>query len=229
MLNVLYEDNHIIVVLKPQNVPSQEDESKDKDMLTIVKEYVKEKYNKPNNVYIGLVHRLDRPTGGVMVFARTSKSAERLSKQIANREFDKYYLAVVENKPKEKFARLTHYLKKDEKTNKVSIVPQLETGAKEAVLEYTTLSNYNEKLSLLKVELFTGRSHQIRAQMSFVGNPIVSDVKYGAKLKICKNLSLWAYKISFKHPITNQIMSFVSFPPKDELPWSYFNLDILGL
>ncbi|MBQ8749614.1 MAG: RluA family pseudouridine synthase [Clostridia bacterium] len=229
MLNVLYEDNHIIVVVKPQNIPSQADESQDKDMLTMVKEYVKEKYNKPNNVYIGLVHRLDRPTGGLMVFARTSKAAERLSKQIADRELQKYYLAVVEGSPKEKFTRLVHYLKKDEKNNKVSVVPKLETGAKEAELEYTTLSKYEDLLSLVKVQLFTGRSHQIRVQMSTIGNPIVSDIKYGAKQRICKDLSLWAYKIVFNHPVTKQVMQFSCYPPTENVPWKYFNLDILKL
>ena len=227
MLNVLYEDNHIIVVVKPQNVPSQEDESKDLDMLNIVKQYVKEKYNKPNNVYIGLVHRLDRPTGGVMVFARTSKAAERLSKQIVNKDFKKYYLTVVEGCPKQNFKKLTNYLKKDTKNNKVSVVPKLETGAKYAELEYNTLGKYEDKLTMLKVELFTGRSHQIRAQLSFNGNPIVSDVKYGAKMRICKNLSLWAYKICFLHPITNKMMQFMCYPPSDELPWKYFNLDVI--
>lgn len=229
MLNVLYEDNHIIVVLKPQNVPSQEDESKDLDMLNMVKQYVKEKYNKPNNVYIGLVHRLDRPTGGIMVFARTSKAAERLSKQIVDKEFKKYYLAVVEGSLKDKFNRLTNYLKKDERNNKVSIVPKLETGAKLAELEYNVLSKYENSLSLLKIELFTGRSHQIRAQLSNLGNPIVSDVKYGAKQHICNNLSLWAYKICFPHPTLKKMMQFVCFPPVDEVPWKYFNLDVLDL
>jgi len=229
MLNVLYEDNHIIVVVKPQNIPSQADSSGDMDMLNMVKEYVKEKYNKPGDAYIGLVHRLDRPTGGIMVFARTSKSAERLSKQIAERTLKKYYLAVVEGTPKEKFARLVNYLKKDEKTNIVSVVPKLEWGAKEAVLEYHTMAKYQDTLSLLKVELFTGRSHQIRSQLSFVGNPIVSDIKYGAKLKLSKNLSLWAYKLSFAHPITQKQMQFICFPPTDTVPWKYFNLDILDL
>lgn len=229
MLNVLYEDNHIIVVVKPQNIPSQADISNDEDMLSMVKSYVKEKYNKPNNVYIGLVHRLDRPTGGLMVFARTSKAAERLSKQIVDKTLKKYYLAVVEGSPKEKFNRLVHYLKKDEKNNKVSIVPKLESGAKLAELEYNTLYKYEDKLSLIKVQLFTGRSHQIRAQMSAIGNPIVSDVKYGAKLKLCNNLSLWAYKLSFEHPTTKKLMQFVCYPPVDELPWKYFNFDILDL
>lgn len=225
MLNVLYEDNHLIVVVKPQNVPSQEDSSKDLDMLTMVKNYVKEKYNKPGEVYIGLVHRLDRPTGGLMVFARTSKSAERLSKQIKDKEFKKFYLTVVEGSPKSKFARLVNYLKKDEVNNVVKVVPKLESGAKEAQLEYTTLGNYKDILSLLKVELFTGRSHQIRVQLSTLGNPIVSDVKYGARQKICKNLSLWAYKITFKHPTLNKTMQFTCYPPMEEIPWSYFNLD----
>ena len=141
-LNVLFEDNHIIVVVKPQNIPTQEDESKDKDLLTVVKEYIKEKENKPGNVYCGLVHRLDRPTGGVMVFAKTSKAASRLSTQIADGSFHKRYLAVVLGKPKEKRMRLVNFLKKNPRTNIVQVVPELTTDAKRAELEYT-LSIFN--------------------------------------------------------------------------------------
>ena len=225
MLNVIYEDNHIIVAIKPQNVPSQEDDSRDLDMLTMVKTYVKKKYNKLGNVYIGLVHRLDRPTGGLMVFARTSKSAERLSKQIREKTFKKYYLTIVEGVPKKNKAVLINYLKKDEKENKVKVVSSLEVGAKDAKLEYTTLSNYNNNLSLLKVELFTGRSHQIRVQLSNIGNPIVGDLKYGTNSKLSKNLCLWAYKIEFEHPTLNKLMQFCYNPPMNEVPWSYFKVE----
>lgn len=224
MFDILYEDNQIIVVNKPQNIPSQEDSTKDLDMLTMVKNYIKEKYNKQGNVYIGLVHRLDRPTGGLMVFARTSKSAERLSKQIVDGEFKKQYLAVVDGVPRIKDGILVNYLKKDEKNNKVSICPQLEEGAKLAKLEYKIMDVYEDKYSLLKLSLFTGRSHQIRVQLSNIGNPIVSDVKYGSKSKITNKLSLWAYELSFVHPTTKQIMKFKSFPPIDEAPWKYFKI-----
>ncbi len=143
-LQVIYEDNHVIVVIKPQNIPTQKDETEDLDMLTMVKDYIKVKYNKPGNVYVGLVHRLDRPTGGLLVFAKTSKAASRLSEQIQNGEFDKRYLTVVEGPLNEKTKHLQHYLKKDEKTNTVKIVPMSESGAKKAELIYNVLDVYNE-------------------------------------------------------------------------------------
>ena len=139
MLNVLYEDNHIIVVVKPQNIPSQADESNDKDMLTMVKEYVKEKYNKPNEVYIGLVHRLDRPTGGVMVFAKSSKAASRLSEQMRNGDFEKKYMTVLSEIPSEDRAVLRHYVKKNPINNMVYVCPQTVEGAKFCELEYQVL------------------------------------------------------------------------------------------
>ncbi len=177
-MDILYEDNHVIVVLKPQNVPSQADESGDKDMLTMVKEYIKEKYNKPGNVYVGLVHRLDRPTGGVMVFAKTSKAAARLTEQFKNKEAEKTYFAVVCGTLKAKQTKLVNYLLKDEKNNIVKVVPMATTGAKRAELDYTVLEE-KDGFSLLKVKLETGRGHQIRVQLSTIGNPIYGDQKYG--------------------------------------------------
>ncbi|MBQ7351638.1 MAG: RluA family pseudouridine synthase [Clostridia bacterium] len=226
-LQVVYEDNHIIVVVKPQNIPTQEDESKDRDMLTIIKEYIKEKENKPGNVFVGLVHRLDRPTGGVMVFAKTSKAASRLSTQIAEGIFHKKYLAVVLGKPKEKRAKLIHFLKKNPRTNTVQVVPELETGAKRAELEYNIIEA-KEKASLVEVNLFTGRSHQIRVQMKTIGCPIYGDVKYGGdKLAKGHNLALWAYELKFQHPTTKENMTFKVYPPEDKTPWNVFNLDLV--
>ena len=186
MIDVLYEDNQVLVVNKMQNVPTQADESGDADLLTMCKQYIKEKYNKPGNVFLGLVHRLDRPTGGIIVFARTSKAASRLSEQIRENGFDKRYVAVVEGKVKNRIGHLVNYLKKDEKNNKVYICPELEQDAKRAELDYKVIDEY-ENLSLVDVSLLTGRSHQIRVQFSTMGNPIVSDIKYGAKQKITKN------------------------------------------
>jgi 23S rRNA pseudouridine1911/1915/1917 synthase len=226
-LNVLFEDNHILVVVKPQNIPTQEDESKDKDLLTIVKEYIKEKENKPGNVYVGLVHRLDRPTGGVMVFAKTSKAASRLSQQITDGELKKKYLAVVLNKPREKRQKLVNYLQKNARTNTVQVVPELTTGAKRAELEYNLL-DVKDKVSLVEVNLFTGRSHQIRVQMKHIGCPVYGDVKYGGdKLAKGHNLALWAYELRFVHPTTKENMTFKVYPPEDKIPWSVFNLDIV--
>ena len=223
MVDVLYEDNQIIVVAKPQNIPSQEDASGDKDMLTMVKEYVKEKYNKPGNVYIGLVHRLDRPTGGVMVFARTSKAAARLTEQIQNGKLNKNYFAVVNGVPKEKSVRLEHYLKKDTKNNIVTIVPRGETGAKYAELTYKVVEE-REHISLLDVKLLTGRSHQIRVQLSTTGYPIFGDAKYnGDKFGKC-DLALWAYKLTFEHPTTKKQMQFVCMPNEEKMPWKMFQM-----
>lgn len=226
-LNVIYEDNHIIVVIKPQNIPTQEDDSKDKDLLTMVKEYIKEKDNKPGNVFVGLVHRLDRPTGGVMVFAKTSKAASRLSTQIANGTLEKKYLAVVLNKPRENRMKLINYLKKNPRTNTVQVVPELTDGAKRAELEYNVLDK-KEKVSLVEVKLYTGRSHQIRVQMKHIGCPVYGDVKYGGdKLAKGHNLALWAYELKFQHPTTKENLTFRVYPPEDKTPWNVFDLNIV--
>ncbi len=228
-LNILYEDNHIIVVLKPQNILSQGDISSDKSLLDMVKEYVKTKYNKPGNVFIGLVHRLDRPTGGIMVFAKTSKAANRLTEQMKLKKFTKKYLAVVVGSPRYKASRLEHFLKKDEKTNVVKVVPRGVEGAKQAVLEYKTLKTL-DKVSLMEIQILTGRSHQIRVQMSQIGCPVFGDVKYnGDTLAKGHNLALWAYELSFEHPTTKKQMLFRCIPPVDKTPWNVFEKDILLL
>ena len=223
-MEVLYEDNHIIVVLKPHNVPSQEDESKDKDMLTMVKEYVKEKYNKPGNVYIGLVHRLDRPTGGIMVFARTSKAASRLSEQFRNGEAEKTYFAIVKGNLKLKQTKLVNYLLKDEINNKVKVVPMSTQGAKRAELDYEELDS-KENLHLLKVKLGTGRGHQIRVQLATIGTPIYGDQKYGGEDMPKANLNLFATELKFYHPTTKDKMVFRAYPPEDRAAWNNFNLE----
>ena len=224
-LVILHEDNHIIVVLKPQNMPSCEDESKDKDLLTAVKEYIKVTYNKPGNVYVGLVHRLDRPTGGVMVFAKTSKGAGRLSEQLKDKTLKKQYICVVNGKPQIAENRLTTYLKKDEKTNTVHIAPKLEQGAKEAILEYKVLDS-KDKLSLLQVNLITGRSHQIRVQMSGQLNcPLFGDFKYGDKAH-GGNLALWAYGLSFLHPVSKKLMTFKVMPDTANPAFKFFENSI---
>jgi len=225
MLEVIYEDNHIIIVNKPQNIPTQQDISGDTCMVELVAKYLKEKYNKPGNVYVGLVHRLDRPTGGLMIFAKTSKAASRLSESIKTRDFEKKYLAVCNGKLKEKSATLRNYLKQTSRDNMVKVVPQLTNGAKEAELNYRVLEE-KEKVSLVEVALHTGRKHQIRVQLKHIGNPIYGDVRYGGDI-LAKghNLALWAYKLRFEHPVTKKIMTFVSYPPQDLIPWKVFNLD----
>ncbi len=221
-LQILFEDNHIIVVVKPQNIPSQADISKDEDMLTVVKNYIKTKYNKPGNVYVGLVHRLDRPTGGIMVFAKSSKAASRLSETIRQGELDKSYLAVVSGDIKEDSADLVHYLKKNPLTNVVSAVPAATEGAKRAELHYDVLERKG-KYSLLRVELITGRGHQIRVQLKSMGTPICGDVKYGSTDNC--NLALWATVLRFEHPVTKSRMVFIAYPPEEFAPWSAFDID----
>ncbi|MDE6398835.1 MAG: RNA pseudouridine synthase [Clostridiales bacterium] len=222
---ILYEDNQIIVAVKPQNVPTQADSSGDERFLDIVKNYVKVKYNKPGNAFIGLVHRLDRPTGGVMVFARNSKSAERLCTQIAQGDLTKKYLAVTVGTPRDSRARLSNWLQKDEKENMVRVLPARSEGAKFAELDYKVLES-NEKVALLDVNLYTGRSHQIRAQLSNVGCPVFGDAKYGGTtLAKGHNLALWAYQLTFTHPTQKNTMVFKVFPPTDKTPWKLFRVE----
>ena len=224
-LTVLYEDNQIIVVIKPQNIPTQSDDSKDVDMLSMVKAYVKEKYNKEGEAFIGLVHRLDRPTGGVMVFARNSKSAKRLTEQFQAHTTEKIYYAVTNGVVKYKKDTLINYLEKNEKENMVKVVPMGVSGAKKAELVYEELEN-NGKESLLKIQILTGRSHQIRVQMANIGFPLYGDGKYGKdKNKATKNLGLWAGKLSFIHPVTKEKMVFIAMPDTSSLPWKKFNME----
>ncbi len=224
-LIVLYEDNHIVVVIKPQNIPSQADKSGDEDMLTKVKKYIKEKYNKEGEAFIGLVHRLDRPTGGIMVFARTSKAAERLSAQIRNNQMHKVYYAVTTKVPQLRSNTLINYLKKDEKNNIVRFAPQSEQGAKRAELNYKVLQT-KDKLALVEVKLVSGRSHQIRVQFAGINCPLYGDNKYGRdKTKQSNNLGLWAGRLEFVHPVTKQKMTFACPPDLDAKPWSYFYME----
>ena len=211
-LNVIYEDNHIIVVEKPVNVPSQGDKTGDMDMLTLVKAYIKEKYNKPGEVYLGLIHRLDRPVGGVMVFARTSKAAARLSEQVRNKDFRKKYLVIADGKFEENKGVLENYLLKNEKTNTSKVVKEGTRNAKLAILDYEVLK-YNEEinLSVVKVNLHTGRHHQIRVQMANAGHSICGDQKYGTRGR-GKQICLWAYELTIFHPITKQEMTFKVLP-----------------
>ena len=211
-LKVIYEDNHIIVVEKPPNVPSQGDKTEDVDMLTLIKEYLKEKYNKPGNVYLGLVHRLDRPVGGVMVFAKTSKAASRLSNQVREKVFKKEYLAIVDGKPEKDKDTLENYLLKNERTNTSRIVKENTPGSKYAKLDYEVLKHKEEiNLSLLKILLHTGRHHQIRVQLAGMGHSICGDQKYGTRGR-GKQISLWAYKLTIEHPITKESMTFTDVP-----------------
>lgn len=217
-LKVIYEDNHIIVVEKPVNIPSQGDKTGDVDMLTIIKEYLKEKYNKPGNVYLGLIHRLDRPVGGVMVFAKTSKSATRLSEQVRDKVFKKKYLVIANGKFDKETGVLSDYLLKNERKNMSRVVPEGTKNSKYAELDYEVLK-YDEELNLsvLKINLHTGRHHQIRVQLSSRNHSIYGDQKYGGRGH-GKQICLWAYELTINHPITKEEMTFKSIP-KMEKSW----------
>ena len=202
-INIIYEDNHLLVVEKPVNIPVQEDKSKDIDMITILKKYRIKKENKDKDAYIGLVHRLDRPVGGIMVFAKTSKAASRLGEEIRNNTFHKTYLAVIEGTiPKE--GKLEDYIIKDKNKN-ISYITTKEKG-KYSALEYKILKEKNN-LSLIEINLITGRSHQIRLQFSSRNHPLIGDSKYGNNPKNI-NIALFAKSITFKHPTTKEILTF---------------------
>ena len=201
-LDVLYEDNHIIVVIKKPNVLCQSDYTKDLDLLSMVKDYVKEKYHKPGNVYIGLVHRLDRPVGGIMVFARTSKAAKRLSLAIKNHEMTKEYLLVCHGNITGSGIMEDNILKKEDR----SII---DNRGKYARLSYEVIANKNN-LSLVKVNLITGRHHQIRLQFASRKMPLYGDQLYGKQDKL--PIALYAYHLKFKHPVKDEIMEFTNLP-----------------
>lgn len=201
MINVLYEDNHIIVVIKPINVPVCADDSGDLDLLSMVKHYLEKKYNK-NNAFVGLVHRLDRPVGGIMVFAKTSKAASRLSDQIRNGEIEKKYYAVVMGKTLEK-GMFVDKLEKDSK----KIISFVSNNGKESILEYERIKT-NDEMSLVSIDLKTGRSHQIRVQFSYHGFPLYGDQKYNKKAKMHTQIALFAYSLSFLHPTLKKRLLF---------------------
>jgi 23S rRNA pseudouridine1911/1915/1917 synthase len=215
-LKVIYEDNHIIVVEKPANIPSQGDKTGDLDMLTIIKAYLKEKYNKPGNVYLGLVHRLDRPVGGVMVFAKTSKAAARLSEQVREKVFKKKYLVIVNGKFEEKKGTLKDYLLKNERLNKSRVVEEGTKNSKYAELDYEVLKYDKEQnLSLLKIDLHTGRHHQIRVQLSSRDHSIYGDAKYNGRGS-ARQLYLWAYELTIQNVISKEEMTFTAIPEKEK-------------
>lgn len=219
---ILYEDNHLLVVEKPVNIPVQEDASGDKDLLTILKEDIKVRFNKPGNVYLGLVHRLDRPVGGVMVFAKTSKAASRLSDVIRKNELTRKYVAVVRGVPKRDAAQLTHYLFKDTKKNIVQTVGANDKRGKKAVLDYELLST-KDNLSLVAVKLHTGRSHQIRVQLSAIGHSLYGDQKYGQNQhQKGQQIALWANMLEFPHPTTKETIRIECAPP-NAYPWNLWS------
>lgn len=217
-LKILYEDNHIIVVVKNPGIPVQADKTGDMDMLTIIKEYIKEKYKKPGNVYLGLVHRLDRMVGGVMVFAKTSKAASRISEYIRQKNVKKRYLAIVNGKMDVTgdVVELKDYLVKNERLNMSRVVDKSVKGSKESILEYKVIKNFkynNKEYSLVDIDLHTGRHHQIRVQFANISHPLYGDIKYGNKInKVGQNLALFSYYLSFFHPTKDEYLEFKFLP-----------------
>ena len=216
-LEIIYEDNHLIVVNKPCGILVQGDATGDKPLSEIVKAYIKEKYNKPGNVYLGVVHRLDRPTSGVIVFAKTSKALSRLNKQFKEKASKKTYWAMVSPKPAQQSEELTHYLVRNSGQNKSYAHSKEVNNSKQGILNYTLLKSFNH-YHLLEIDLKTGRHHQIRAQLSAIGCTIKGDLKYGAKRSNSNGgIHLHARRLSIIHPTLNEVCKFKANPPKDKL------------
>ena len=218
---IIYEDNHVIVVNKRASDIVQGDKTGDKTLPDDIKEYLKVKYDKPGNVFCGVVHRLDRPTSGAVVFARTSKALERLNGQFRDKETNKVYWAIVENLPEKTEGNLVHFLKKNESQNKSYVSKASVVGAKEAKLHYKLIAS-SDRYHLLEIQLETGRHHQIRAQLASIGCHIKGDLKYGAKRpNEDGSISLHARTLSFLHPTTKELMKFTAPCPKDTI-WQFF-------
>lgn len=220
-LEILFEDNHLLIVNKPSGMPTQGDRSKDKSLLDIAKEYIKSKYNKPGNVYLGLPHRLDRPTSGIVVLAKTSKALERLTKMFKNHQITKIYWAVVDKMPQQISGSLTHYIYRDTKKNKSFAFDTERKDTKIAKLNYKVIAN-SDKYFLLEIELLTGRHHQIRAQLAKIGCHIKGDLKYGAKRSNKQGgIYLHSRKIEFIHPVKKEQIRITAPTPQDSL-WKIF-------
>lgn len=220
--DILYEDNHLIAVNKRAGEITQGDCTGDTPLPEKVKAYLKEKYHKPGNVYLGVVHRLDRPVSGIVIFAKTSKALSRMNEQFREDRVKKVYHAIVEQSPKQPSATLRNWLLKNQKQNKSYIVPEGTKGAKKAVLDYSTIG-HSDRYTLLEVALKTGRHHQIRVQLGSVGAVIRGDLKYGAKRSLPNgSISLHARAVSFIHPVTKDVIEITAPYPKDDALWAFF-------
>lgn len=216
-IHILYEDNHVIAAIKPPNILSQADSSGDTDMLTLIKGYLKEKYSKPFDVYLGLVHRLDRPASGVMIFARTSKAASRLSSEIRNGRMQKTYFAVTSKIPPQDEGDLSGYIKRLDGGNS-KMCAKDDEDAKAAHLKYSVVDKRND-MALIKVDLLTGRHHQIRVQLASIGCPLVGDMRYGTGEK--NQLALFCSQLIIKHPTKDEMLE-ISSPLPDIYPFNLF-------
>ncbi len=222
--SILFEDNHLLVVNKPSGWIVQGAQPSDLSLLEWGKSYLKQKYNKPGNVFLAAVSRLDREVSGVVPLARTSKSAARLNSQIESRQVTKRYIAVVTPAPSAKQATLTHNLARDERLGK-TYVTQLSDRTSEAKLHYETMQS-NQRYALLRIDLLTGRKHQIRAQLSSIGSPILGDTKYGSHLQQSNWIALHCYQFCLTHPTNQELLNFTCLPPKS---WNNFGFDFSGL
>ncbi|MDN4754112.1 RluA family pseudouridine synthase [Porphyromonadaceae bacterium W3.11] len=221
-MEILYEDNHLIVVNKAAGEITQGDKTGDEPLPELIKQYLKEKYNKPGNVYLGVVHRLDRPTSGIVVFAKTSKALSRMNELFRKDQVRKVYHAIVEAPPAQSAGELRHFLKKNQQQNKSYVVSRNTPNAKEAILEYRTIGS-SDHYTLLEVELQTGRHHQIRVQLSSIGSVIRGDLKYGARRSLPDaSISLHAYSITFIHPVTKEELHLTAPYPAHDTLWQYF-------
>ena len=219
---ILYEDNHLLVVNKLSSEIVQGDKTGDESLLEEVKHYLKIRYHKPGNVFAGLVHRIDRPVSGAVMYAKTSKALSRLTTMVRERELDKMYLAVVRNKPAEASGSLEHFLVKNEAKNKSYITEASRTGARLARLDYEVMT-MSDSFCLLKVQLHTGRHHQIRAQLSAIGSPILGDVKYGDRRALPDaSIALHAVSLSFKHPVSGLQLIINATPSWNSRHWEIF-------
>lgn len=224
-MTVLYEDNHIIIVNKTCSEIVQGDKTGDKPLSEIVKEYLKKKYNKPGNVFCGVTHRLDRPTSGIVIFAKTSKSLSRLNEMFKTKDIKKTYWAIVKKSPKESTGTLQNYLVRNEKQNKSYAYDVEKPNSKKAILHYQIISR-SDNYNLLEIDLETGRHHQIRCQLAKIGCPIKGDLKYGAERSNPDGgISLHARHISFIHPVSKELIE-VTAPLPDEKLWSVLEKEI---
>lgn len=218
--NIIYEDNHLLVIEKPVNIAVMEDQSKDTDLLNLLKQDLKIRYNKPGNVYLGLVHRLDRPVGGVMVFAKTSKAASRLSAQIQAHQMKKHYTAILTNRLANDEGKLEDYLLKNKATNTVRVVDKNTKGGKYSALTYTQGPTVNG-LTKVEIDLITGRSHQIRVQFASRNCALWGDQRYNKSALVGQQIALFASRLTFKHPVTNQELTFTC-PLPNKFPYNLF-------